>query len=78
MELSTFVIEYFLLAMVLYIAYGAVYRLYFSPIAHFPGRKLAALTLWYEFYFDVIGRGSYVWEIKKMHQTYGIIEYRGF
>ena len=53
-------------------SYVAVYRLYFSPIAKFPGSKLAALTFWYEFYFDVVKRGSYVWEIKRMHEIYGL------
>lgn len=74
MEISTVLVEFTFVAIVLYTAYGIIYRLYLSPIAHFPGRKLAALTLWYEFYFDVIKRGSYVWEIQEMHQTYGILE----
>lgn len=26
---------------------GAIYRIYYSPISHIPGPKLAALTLWY-------------------------------
>lgn len=31
-----------------------VYRLYLSPLAKFPGPRFAALTLWFEFYYDVI------------------------
>jgi len=52
---------------------AAIYRLYFSPIANFPGPKLAALTLWYEFYYDVIKKGRYTWEIEKMHEKYGLL-----
>jgi len=35
----------FLFGCVYYVV-QAVYRLYFSPIAHFPGSKLAAVSLW--------------------------------
>ncbi len=55
----------------LYTVLGAVYRLYLSPLAKFPGRKLAALTLWYEFYHDYYRRGRYTWEIADMHAKYG-------
>ena len=73
MEISTLLVEVATVAIILYTAYGVIYRLYLSPIAHFPGRKLAALTFWYEFYFDVIKRGSYVWEIEEMHKIYGFL-----
>lgn len=57
---------------VLYIICIGVYRLYFSPLAKFPGPRLAALTLWYEFYYDVIKHGRYTWRIAEMHQQYGV------
>lgn len=50
----------------------AIRRLYFHPIALIPGPKLAALTWWYEFYFDVVKHGTYVFKIQELHQQYGM------
>jgi hypothetical protein len=58
---------------VLYLVLGAIYRLYFSPIAKFPGPKLAAVTLWYEFYYDIILRGQYTFKVRDLHVKYGPI-----
>ncbi|KAL3431443.1 cytochrome P450 [Aspergillus tetrazonus] len=50
-----------------------IYRLYFSPLAKFPGSRIAAATGWYEFYFDYWKNGKYIFEIERMHRVYGPI-----
>lgn len=49
-----------------------LYRLVFSEISTSPGPKLAAATYWYEFFFNYIRQEKYIFEIKRMHQKYGL------
>lgn len=49
----------------------AIYRLYWHPLSHIPGPKRAAISHLYEFYYDVIRGGTYLFEVEKMHQKYG-------
>src|ERR1700753_1185421 len=60
-------------ATICYLLCLTVYRFYLSPVAKFPGPRLAALTFWYEFYYDVIRKGKYTWKIQELHQKYGPI-----
>lgn len=55
-----------------YTVYVAIYRLFLSPLAKVPGPRLAALTDFYEWYYDVIKRGKYTWKIAELHEQYGI------
>lgn len=48
-----------------------VYRLFFHPLRHIPGPRLAAATLWYEFYYDVVLQGQYQFKIIRLHDEYG-------
>lgn len=66
-------ILWLLIAIALYTTVVTIYRLFFHPLAKFPGRKLAAVTQWYEFYFDIVKRpgGTFVYEIAQMHEQYG-------
>ena len=56
----------------LYIGLLAILRLFVSPLAKFPGPKLAALSNWYEFYYDVIKQGKFTAHIKELHKQYGM------
>lgn len=59
------------LGYVVYVIGLVVYRLFFSPLAHFPGSKLAAATGWYETYLDVFQGGQFIFQLEKWHQQYG-------
>lgn len=61
-------------ALVVFVCYRILlifYRLSFHPLAKFPGPKIAACTVLYEAYYDVIKEGRYIWKIKEMHEKYG-------
>lgn len=60
-------------AAALYCILLAVYRLFLSPVSKFPGPRIAALTFWYEFYYDVVCGGQYTFQIRKLHDQYGPI-----
>ena len=74
--LPTFSVLWILCIFAFYVAYLtllAIYRLYFHPLSRFPGPKLAALTPWYEFYYDVILDGNFHWQLQKLHTRYGSV-----
>jgi len=43
---ATQVLSFAVVGLLLWAAYGMIYRLYLSPISAFPGPKLAALAFW--------------------------------
>ncbi|KAI4253641.1 MAG: hypothetical protein LQ352_003569 [Teloschistes flavicans] len=58
---------------ILYFIGLVIHRLYFSPLAKFPGPPLAAATYLFEGYYDVVKRGKYTFKLKDLHQKYGPI-----
>lgn len=49
----------------------ALARLYFHPLSKFPGPPLAAISRWYEFYYDVIRDATFVQLSPELHKKYG-------
>lgn len=70
-SLSSFLYISSLLA-VTYTLCQCFYNLFLHPLRHIPGPKLAGMCSIYDFYYDVLKGGTYLWEIRKMHDKYGM------
>ena len=55
----------------LYLLGLAIYRLYFHPLARFPGPKYAAISRWHEYYHEVVRKGQFTFVIQEYHKKYG-------
>lgn len=60
-------------ALITYCGTLIFYRLSLHPLAKFPGPRLAAISRWYEAYYDVILPGQYTLKIRSLHRTYGLL-----
>ncbi|KAK5656923.1 hypothetical protein OQA88_3445 [Cercophora sp. LCS_1] len=59
-------------ALAVWSASVAIYRIYFDPLSHVPGPKIAAATGLYIFYYNVIRDGLFYLELDGLHKKYGI------
>ncbi|KAF2786003.1 cytochrome P450 [Melanomma pulvis-pyrius CBS 109.77] len=61
-------------AFAVYVVGLYLYRLSpLHPLAKFPGPKLAAVTSWYEAYYEIVLSGQYSKKISQLHDQYGPI-----
>ena len=58
---------------IVYIGCKVFYRLYLSPLAKIPGPKLAAITVYYEAYYNIIKGGQFLFKIQELHKLHGPI-----
>ena len=57
-----------------YLIVGGIWRVYFHPLSHLPGPKLAGLTYFYQSYFDIYPyQGRWLWQQIALHDKYGPI-----
>ncbi|KAK9415788.1 putative Cytochrome P450-like protein [Seiridium unicorne] len=55
-----------------YLTWLSIYRLFFHRVAHIPGPKLAALTYYYQSYYDFFPyQGQFIFQLEKLHKRYG-------
>ncbi|BAE64645.1 unnamed protein product [Aspergillus oryzae RIB40] len=67
------VVETSFILLALWTSVEAIRRLFSHSLSHIPGPRLAALTWWYEFYYDAVQSGQYVFKIQELHKQYGPI-----
>ncbi|KAF9024877.1 hypothetical protein BDP27DRAFT_1197837, partial [Rhodocollybia butyracea] len=54
-----------------YLLVLALYRLFFHPLSRYPGPTLAALTNWYEAYYNIVKGGGLVAKYEELHKLHG-------
>lgn len=64
-----------LLTTVIYLVSLIIYRFYLHPLSGVPGPRLAAITSWYETYYDLFKApgGQYWNKLDELHKSYGPI-----
>ena len=70
-SLATFAVGLLVLLAISVITLVA-YRLCLTPLAQVPGPIIAAVSGLYEFYYDCLRGGKYIFEIERMHKEYGM------
>ncbi|KIK65683.1 hypothetical protein GYMLUDRAFT_159069 [Collybiopsis luxurians FD-317 M1] len=53
-----------------YLAVLVLYRVFFHPLHKYPGPIVAAITGWYEVYYNIVQNGGLVSEIERLHKLY--------
>jgi hypothetical protein len=51
-----------------------VYNLFFHPLAHIPGPRIAGATYLYQTYYSLVGGSRYYVRIKRLHEIYGTLD----
>ncbi|KAF9072158.1 cytochrome P450 [Rhodocollybia butyracea] len=63
----------FVYAALSYLFGTALYRRFFHPLHKYPGPMLAAITDWYEAYYNIVKGGGLVAELERLHKLHGEI-----
>ncbi|CAI7605748.1 unnamed protein product [Penicillium manginii] len=66
-----YLLSFFYVGFLVFVGSLIFYRLVLSPLAKFPGPRLAAATRLYETYFQIIKGGTFTWHIDRLHEQYG-------
>lgn len=61
------------ICILIYVTLVVIYRVWLSPLAKFPGPRLAAATGLYEAYFQLLKGATFTWHIDHLHEIYGPI-----
>jgi hypothetical protein len=64
---------YALLAVLSSVLFVVFRRLFFHPLSHIPGPKLAAVTWFYQSYYSFVGGSYYYLQVAKLHDIYGML-----